>query len=70
MYVVIRTSENDNIYHYVQLLANNGVATNDELTKAIIISTSAIATKLCDVCNAIDTNNTYEIREVVIEEVS
>lgn len=70
MYVVIRTSENDTVYHYVRLLANNGVSTDDKLTNAVILSTSALATKLRDVCSAIDADNTYEIREVVIEEVS
>ena len=70
MYVVIKTSENDSVYHYVRMVTNNGIATNDLITNAIVVSTSAIATKLCDVCTALDSDGTYEVRQVVLEEIS
>lgn len=70
MYVLIKNpSDPAEDYEYFRMLANNGVYVEADITKAIVFKTATIALKQCDVLNALDTDNTYVVREVTLTEL-
>lgn len=70
MYVVVKVTTNPAGVQHFSMLSANGTYVDDSLNKAIIFSTAALATKQKEVLAALNPNDTFEIRQVVLQEVS
>lgn len=68
MYVVVKTVENNGI-KYFTMLASNGTYVDDDITKVIIFSTAALATKQRDVLASLNPDDTFTVKEIVLEDV-
>lgn len=68
MYVVVKTVENNGI-KYFTMLASNGTYVDDDITKVIIFSTAALATKQRDVLASLNPDDTFIVKEIVLEDV-
>lgn len=68
MYVVVKAIENNNFTHF-SMLATNGVFVDDDIRKAVIFSTAALATKQKDVLVSLDPDGTYSIKQIVLQDV-
>ncbi len=69
MYVIVKTVENNGQKHF-SMLASNGTYVDDNLQKAIIFPTSAIATKQKDVLAALNPDDTFTVKEIVLQDIS
>lgn len=70
MYVVVKVTTNPNGLKHFSMLSANGTYVDDSINKAIIFSTAAIATKQKDVLASLNPDDTFEIRQVVLQTVS
>lgn len=68
MYVIIKELENDNFTHF-SMLASNGIFVDDNLTKAVIFPTAAIATKQKEVLSALNPDETFTVKEIVLQDI-
>ena len=68
MYVVIKNIENDDLAIF-SMLASNGTYTSEDLTKAVIFPTVELATKQKEVLAGLNPNDTFSIKEIVLEDV-
>lgn len=68
MYVVVKTVENNGV-KYFTMLASNGTYVDDDITKVIIFSTAALATKQRDVLASLNPDDTFTVKEIVLEDV-
>lgn len=68
MYIVVKAIENSNFTHF-SMLASNGVFVDDDIRKAVIFSTAALATKQKDVLASLDPDGTYSIKQIVLQDV-
>lgn len=68
MYVVVKNIENNNFTHF-SMLASNGTFVDDDLRKAVIFPTAAIATKQKDVLAALNPDDTFTIKQIVLQDV-
>ena len=68
MYVIVKTIENNGITHF-SMLAANGTYTDDNLMKAIIFPTVAVANKQRDVLAALNPDDTFTVKEIVLQDV-
>lgn len=68
MYVVVKELENNGV-KYFTMLASNGTYVDDDITKVIIFSTSAIATKQKDVLASLNPDDTFSVKEIVLQDV-
>ena len=68
MYVVVKTVENNGI-KYFTMLASNGTYVDDDITKVIIFSTAALAIKQRDVLASLNPDDTFTVKEIVLEDV-
>ena len=68
MYVIVKNIENNNYTHF-SMLATNGVFVDDDIRKAVIFSTAALATKQKDVLVSLDPDGTYSIKQIVLQDV-
>lgn len=67
MYIIVKTVNNDT--KYFGMLSYNGTFVEDNLNKAIIFPTSALATKQKEVLAALNPNDTYTVKEIVLQNV-
>lgn len=68
MYVVVKVLENNNYTHF-SMLAANGTFVDDNLTKAIIFPTAALATKQKDVLAGLNPDDTFVVKQIVLQDV-
>lgn len=68
MYIVVKAVENNGI-EYFTMLAYNGTYTTDDLTKVVIFPTSAIATKQKDALAALNPDDTFSVKQIVLQDV-
>ena len=67
MYIIVKTINNDT--KYFSMLSYNGTFVENNLNKAIIFSTSALATKQKEVLAALNPNETYTVKQIVLQNV-
>lgn len=67
MYIIVKTVNNDT--KYFGMLSYNGTFVEDNLNKAIIFPTSALATKQKEVLAALNPNDTYTVKQIVLQNV-
>lgn len=68
MYVVVKEVENNGV-KYFTMLASNGTYVDDDITKVIIFSTAVLATKQRDVLASLNPDDTFTVKEIVLEDV-
>ena len=68
MYVIVKTIENNNYTHF-SMLASNGTFTDNNLTKAIIFPTAALATKQKDILEGLNPDDTFIVKQVVLQDI-
>lgn len=69
MYVVVKSIENNGLTHF-SMLAANGTYTDDNLAKAVIFPTAAIATKQKDVLAALNPDDTFTVKQIVLQDIN
>ncbi len=67
MYIIVKTVNNNT--KYFGMLSYNGTFVEDNLNKAIIFPTSALATKQKEVLAALNPNDTYTVKQIVLQNV-
>lgn len=68
MYVIVKNIENNNYTHF-SMLASNGTFVDDNLARAIIFPTVAVATKQKEVLAALNPNDTFTVKQIVLQDV-
>ena len=68
MYVIVKNIENNNYTHF-SMLASNGTFVDDNLARAIIFPTAAVATKQKEVLAALNPNDTFTVKQIVLQDV-
>ena len=68
MYVIIKELENSNFTHF-SMLASNGIFVDDNLTKAVIFPTAELAIKQRDVLAGLNPEETFTVKEVVLQDI-
>jgi hypothetical protein len=68
MYVIIKELENSN-FTYFSMLASNGVFEDNNLAKAIIFPTAELATKQKEVLAALNPNDTFKVKQIVLQDI-
>ena len=68
MYVIVKNIENNNYTHF-SMLASNGTFVDDNLTKAIIFPTAAVATKQEEVLQALNPDDTFTVKQIVLQDI-
>lgn len=68
MYVIVKSIENNNYTHF-SMLAANGTFVNDDLTKAIIFPTAALATKQKEVLEGLNPDDTFTVKQIVLQDI-
>ena len=68
MYVIVKNIENNNYTHF-SMLASNGTFVDDNLARAIIFPTAAEATKQKEVLAALNPNDTFTVKQIVLQDV-
>lgn len=68
MYVVVKNIENNNFTHF-SMLASNGTFVDDDLRKAVIFPSAAVATKQKEVLTALNPDDTFTVKQIVLQDV-
>ena len=68
MYVIVKNIENNNYTHF-SMLASNGTFVDDNLARAIIFSTAAVATKQKEVLQALNPDDTFAVKQIVLQDI-
>ena len=68
MYVIIKELENSN-FTYFSMLASNGVFEDNNLAKAIIFPTAELATKQKEVLAALNPDDTFKVKQIVLQDI-
>ena len=68
MYVIVKNIAGNNFEHF-SMLASNGTYTNGDLTKAVIFSTAELATKQKEVLAALNPNDTFTVKQIVLQDI-
>lgn len=68
MYVIVKSTTNSNFEHF-SMLASNGTYTNGDLTKAVIFSTAELATKQKEVLAALNPDDTFTVKQIVLQDI-
>lgn len=68
MYVIVKNIENNNYTHF-SMLASNGTFVNDNLTKAIMFPSAAVATKQKEVLAALNPDDTFTVKQIVLQDI-
>ena len=68
MYVIVKNTTDSNFEHF-SMLASNGTYTNGDLTKAVIFSTKELATKQKEVLAALNPNDTFTVKQIVLQDI-
>lgn len=67
MYIVVKTV--DNTLKHFSMLAYNGTFVDDNISKAIIFPTSTLATKQRDVLAGLNPDDTFTVKQIVLQDV-
>ena len=68
MYVIIKGTTDSNFEHF-SMLASNGTYTDGNLTKAVIFSTKELATKQKEVLAALNPDDTFTVKQIVLQDI-
>lgn len=68
MYVIVKSTTNSNFEHF-SMLASNGTYTDGDLTKAVIFSTKELATKQKEVLAALNPDDTFTVKQIVLQDI-
>lgn len=68
MYVIVKNIENNNYTHF-SMLASNGTFVDDNLSRAIIFPSAAVATKQKEVLAALNPDDTFTVKQIVLQDV-
>lgn len=68
MYVIVKSTTDSNFEHF-SMLASNGTYTNGDLTKAVIFSTKELATKQKEVLTALNPDDTFIVKQIVLQDI-
>lgn len=68
MYVIVKNITNSNFEHF-SMLASNGTYTDGNLTKAVIFSTAELATKQKEVLAALNPDDTFTVKQIVLQDI-
>ena len=68
MYVIVKSTTNSNFEHF-SMLTSNGTYTDGDLTKAVIFSTAELATKQKEVLAALNPNDTFTVKQIVLQDI-
>lgn len=68
MYVIVKSTTDSNFEHF-SMLASNGTYTNGDLTKAVIFSTKELATKQKEVLAALNPDDTFIVKQIVLQDI-
>ena len=68
MYVIVKNIADRNFEHF-SMLASNGTYTNGDLTKAVIFSTKELATKQKEVLSALNPDDTFIVKQIVLQDI-
>lgn len=68
MYVIVKNTTDSNFEHF-SMLASNGTYTDGDLTKAVIFSTKELATKQKEVLAALNPNDTFIVKQIVLQDI-
>ena len=68
MYVIVKATQNNGFTHF-SMLAANGTYTDDNLVKAIIFPTVALANKQRDVLAGLNPDDTFTVKEIVLQDI-
>lgn len=68
MYVIVKSTTNSNFEHF-SMLASNETYTDRDLTKAVIFSTAELATKQKEVLAALNPDDTFTVKQIVLQDI-
>lgn len=68
MYVIVKTIENNNFTHF-SMLASNGIFVDDNLTKAVIFPSVALANKQKEVLAGLNPEETFTVKQIVLQDI-
>ena len=68
MYVIVKSTTDSNFEHF-SMLASNGTYTDGDLTKAVIFSTKELATKQKEVLSALNPDDTFIVKQIVLQDI-
>ena len=68
MYIIVKSTTNSNFEHF-SMLASNGTYTDGDLTKAVIFSTAELATKQKEVLAALNPDDTFTVKQIVLQDI-
>ena len=68
MYVIVKNIENNNYAHF-SMLVSNGTFVDDNLVKAIIFPTADVATKQKEVLQALNPDDTFTVKQIVLQDI-
>ncbi len=68
MYVIVKNIENNNYTHF-SMLASNGTFVDDNLARAIMFPTAAVATKQKEVLSALNPDDTFTVKQIVLQDI-
>lgn len=68
MYVIVKNITDSNFEHF-SMLASNGTYTDGNLTKAVIFSTAELATKQKEVLVALNPDDTFTVKQIVLQDI-
>ena len=68
MYVIVKNTTDSNFEHF-SMLASNGTYTDGDLTKAVIFSTAELATKQKEVLAALNPDDTFTVKQIVLQDI-
>lgn len=68
MYVLVTTENNE--LKYFTNLSYNGIFTDSDIRKSVIFNSSSLGTNQATILNTIDSNRTFTVKEITLEDVS
>lgn len=68
MYIIVKNTTDSNFEHF-SMLASNGTYTDGDLTKAVIFSTKELATKQKEVLAALNPDDTFTVKQIVLQDI-
>lgn len=68
MYIIVKSTTDSNFEHF-SMLASNGTYTDGDLAKAVIFSTAELATKQKEVLAALNPDDTFTVKQIVLQDI-
>lgn len=69
MYIIVKEIEQNEEKHF-SMLASNGTYVDDDIRKAIIFSSSTIATKQKEVLESLNPDDTFTVKQIVLQDLA